>query len=46
MRGAIAANREGLRLDLGVEEVHRGFRAGGRDCGGPSCDKEAVGGEE
>ena len=46
MCSAVAANRDGLRLDIGGVEVHRGFRAGGRDCGGPCCDREAVRGEE
>lgn len=46
MWGAVVANREGLRLDVGGVEVHRDFRAGSGDCGGPCCDKEVVGGEE
>ena len=45
MCGAIAANLEGLRLDVGGVEVHRGFRAGGRDCSGPFSDREAVRGK-
>ena len=46
MCGAVVVNREELGLDLGGIEVHGGFRAGSGDCGGPCCDREAVGGEE